>query len=113
MPKDTSFHDYVVYDLLGDAQGVSSRAMFGGWGLYKDGVIFGIIVGTELYFKVGSENQALFEQMGSHPFQYSRSNRKKITMAYWFVPEKVMEDREALYSLIEKSVAIGRKKKYD
>ena len=34
MPKDQSFHDYVVNDVLVGISGITSRAMFGGWGIY-------------------------------------------------------------------------------
>ena len=108
MKKDQSFHDYVVDDLLGDVPGIASRAMFGGWGIYKSGSIFGIIAGGELYFKVGIENRPEFERMGSHPFVYT-GHKKPVTMSYWLVPEDVLEDWEKLRDLMEKSVSITRK----
>ncbi len=111
MAKDRSFHDYIVYDLLGDVPGITSRTMFGGWAIYKNGTIFGIIVAAELYFKVDGENRSEFEQAASHPFVYAKSDGKSITMSYWLVPEEIMEDKERFYNLIEKSVAISRKRK--
>ncbi|OGZ74109.1 MAG: hypothetical protein A2908_03425 [Candidatus Staskawiczbacteria bacterium RIFCSPLOWO2_01_FULL_38_12b] len=50
MARDKSFHDYVIYDVLGSVMGITSRPMFSGWAIYQDGVVFGIIIGTELYF---------------------------------------------------------------
>lgn len=108
MTGDKSFHDYVVHDLLGNISGIASRAMFGGWGIYKSKLIFGIIAGGELYFKVGIENRSEFERMGSHPFVYT-GHKKPVTMSYWLVPEDVLEDRERLRDLMEKSVSITRK----
>ncbi len=43
MIQDKGFHAYVMSYLLGHLIGIRSRAMFGGWGLYKDGIIFGMI----------------------------------------------------------------------
>lgn len=40
--KDKSFHDYIVYDILGILTGITSKAMFGGWAIYNGGTIFGI-----------------------------------------------------------------------
>ncbi len=111
MTKDKSFHDYIIYDLLGDVPGITSRAMFGGWAIYKNGVIFGIIVAGELYFKVDNENRPKFEEMEGHPFVYAKSDGKPITMSYWLVPEEIMEDRERLYDLVDGSVAVSQKKK--
>ncbi len=104
--KNKSFHDYIVYDLLADIPDITSRAMFGGWALYKNGIIFGIIVAGELYFKVDNGNRPDFQRMESHPFVYVKSDGKSITMCYWLVPEEVLEDKERFYDLIEKSVAI-------
>ncbi len=93
MPK-TDFVDYVVSDLLGEWEGVRARAMFGGYGLYKDDVIFGIIVDDELYFKVGDANRKVYEAAGSRPFEYQAKGRSKPTqMSYWQVPADVMDDR--------------------
>ena len=109
--KEKSFHDYIVYDLLEGTRGITSRAMFGGWALYKDGIIFGIIVDGELYFKVDGTNRSDFERVESRPFVYAKSDGKPIEMSYWLVPEEMMEEREKLYDLVEKSTAISRKQK--
>lgn len=99
--RNHSFHDYVVYDLLEGVPGITSRAMFGGWGIYKDQVIFAIIIEGELYFKVDDSNRAEFERLGSHPFTYAKKDGKQVTMSYWLVPETVLEDREKLFDLLK------------
>lgn len=100
MPK-TDFHDYVVQDLMNGIRGITSRAMFGGWALYRDGVTFGIIADDELFFKVNDKNRPAYEARGSSPFVYE-SRGKKVTMkSYWQVPAGVMEDREELERWVE------------
>jgi len=111
MPKDVSFHDYIVYDLIGDIPYITSRAMFGGWAIYKCGVIFGIIIDAQLYFKVDNSNRFEYERAESHPFVYTKGKGKPVTMSYWLVTEEIMDDKERLYDLIERSVAISQKKK--
>ena len=71
MQKDSEFHDYILYDLLGDDPHITSQKMFGGYGLYQDGIIFGLIIDDTLYFKVGEENKAGYDEYGSKPFRYS------------------------------------------
>ena len=107
MKKDQSFHDCVVYDLLGDIPGITSRAMFGGWGIYKNGTIFAIIFDGALYFKDDDTNRADFERLGSHPFVYKQGNRKPTAMSYWLVPEGILEDRERLPEWVERSVNVS------
>lgn len=108
----SDFNDYVVKDLLADVEGIFSRAMFGGYGLYKDGIIFGIIADDELYLKVDKTNKKRFEAFGSHPFEYEGKNYKKIAMSYWLVPEDVLEDKTLVEELVFQSAAINAVKKY-
>lgn len=105
----SSFHDYVVRDLLAGLPGITSKRMFGGWGLYKAGVIFGIIVNGELYFKVDESNQKEYEVLGSRPFVYTKKAGKPVSMSYWFVPGAVLENRPKLYAWVEQSVACQTK----
>ena len=73
---------------------VTARAMFGGAGLYLDGVIFAIIVDGALYFKVDDENRPEYEAAGSGPFVPFPD--KPYAMSYYRVPPKVMADGGAL-----------------
>ena len=109
MSKRNDFVEYVVKDLLSELRGVTSRAMFGGYGLYKDGVIFGIVADDELYFKVGAANREKYEAAGSKPLTYDTKKRKNIVLSYWEVPADVMDDREAIAHWAEESYKISRK----
>ena len=107
--KRSEFADYVVEDLLRELRGVAARAMFGGHGLYKDGIIFGIIADEVLYFKVDDSNRAQYEAMGSRPFTYTARNNKKAVMSYWEVPVEVMEDAGTLAEWALASIKISQK----
>ena len=84
MTKGTTFHDYVVFDLFGDTANITSKAMFGGWAIYKKGISFAIIVGGELYFKIDDSNRPEFERLESHSCVYSKNDGKPVTM--WVCP---------------------------
>jgi DNA transformation protein len=111
MAKTNTFHEYVMTDLLGEVPGITSRAMFGGWGIYQNGIIFGIIANDQLYFKVGESNRESYETAGSHPFVYSQGNHHSTTMSYWLVPEFVLEDQDELQAWINDSVAVSLQSK--
>ncbi len=106
-PKHSDFVEYVVHDLLSQLPGIRARAMFGGWGLYKEDTIFAIIVDDQLYFKVDDTNQAQYEQHGSRPFTYE-SRGRSVTMSYWEVPAEVIDDREEITHWAEASYHISR-----
>ncbi len=97
-------------DLLADVPGITSRTMFGGWGIYKNRMFFGLISDGALYFKVGNGNRAEYEKMGSEPFAYY-SERKNITLSYWLVPEEILENRDVLSEWVENAVTEAQKTK--
>ena len=95
-----------MHDVFLGVPDITSRAMFGGWGIYQSGVIFAMIAEDELYFKVDTNNRADFEARGSHPFVYTmpKPNGKTMAMSYWKLPEEIMENRDELKKWIAKSV---------
>lgn len=109
---DVFFPDYVVEQL--SAFGVVSvRPMFGGHGIYKNGVMFGLIAGGELFFKVDDDNRPDFEAKKSAPFVYNAKGRA-VSLSYWYVPEDVMEDAGELCAWAEKAYGAAlRKRKAD
>jgi DNA transformation protein len=106
------FHEYVIHDVLGHIKGITSRKMFGGYGLYLDGDIFGIITDVnELRFKVDDSNRKQYEDIDSSPFIYhGHKSRKPTVMNYYLIPESLMEDRDKIYEWIFQSAELSRKK---
>lgn len=78
------FVDYVV-ELMAGWEVVLARKMFGGYGLYREGLMFALIVEDELFFKTDANNVAQFERAGSHPFVY-QSQTRTVQMSYWSAP---------------------------
>jgi DNA transformation protein and related proteins len=83
------FLSYVLEVMSHWAQ-VSSRKMFGGFGLYCEGLMFALIIEDELFFKADAENIAQFSQSGSHPFTY-QSKTRLVQVGYWSAPAESLE----------------------
>jgi DNA transformation protein len=94
MAVTDEFRDYVL-EQLAAAGKVTARRMFGGVGLYLDGLFFALISDDALYFKTDDANQRRFERAGSRPFR-PFPDRPNHVMAYWEVPADVLEDPEVL-----------------
>ena len=107
MARRSELLDYLVDQLapLGDARG---RALFGGHGVYIDGLIIGIIAFDTFYLKVDDANRADFEAAGSEPFTYDGKG-KPIVMSYWECPAEAMEDPDQLRAWAQKSLAASRR----
>lgn len=69
--------------------------MFGGWGLYLDDVMFGLIAAERFYLKVDRETEARFAAAGSESFTYHRG-AKQFAMSYREAPAGALGDSDAL-----------------
>jgi len=77
-------------ELLTPLGTVRARRMFGGHGLYCDGLFFALIAADRLYLKVNAQSQPAFSAAGCEPFVYDNKG-KRMTMSYWTVPADAME----------------------
>src|SRR5438045_1184991 len=57
-----------VLDLLREFGPVTAKPMFGGWGLYHEGLFFALIAEDMLYLKVDEANRAEFDDAHLEPF---------------------------------------------
>lgn len=108
MPRDLSFYQYVLNDLLADIPSITSKKMFGGWGLYYHKRIFAIIAESQLYFKVNASLISDFQKLGSRPFVYYRGDRP-VELSYWLLPDALKENKNLLEEWIARSAAIHLK----
>lgn len=105
MAISEAFKDYAVDQL--EAFGiVSVKKMFGGAGLYHDGLIFALIADDVLYFKVDDSNKADYKKAGMKPFKPFAD--KPMVMPYYEVPADVLEDRNRLAEWAEKACAASK-----
>ena len=111
MPKNNTFPEYVVSDVLSEVGGVTTRAMFGGYCVYKDGIVFGIIGNDELFFKVSETNIEDYKKAGSYQFEYTTKKGKTAKMNYWHVPDEVLEDKHEIVLWVNKAVKVALEKK--
>ena len=96
-----------IIDQLSPWAAITAKSMFGGFGVYRAGQIFAIIIEDTLYFKVDDTNRPDYESAGSEPFTYEAKGGKKHSLSYWQIPSEVMDDPEALAQWAEKAYQVG------
>ena len=74
---------------------VTVRRMFGGHGIFRDGVMFGLVVDDALYLKADDRNRAMFESCGLPRFEYAKQG-KRITVSYYLAPGEAMDVSQTL-----------------
>jgi DNA transformation protein len=103
------FRDFVLEQLEG-LSGVSSRAMFGGHGLYLEGAFFAILWKGRLYFRTDDDSRAEYVRRGMGPF---RPSPRQTLGSYYEVPPELIEDRRLLAAWARRAAACppaGRKR---
>lgn len=88
-------NDYIeylheVFELFGP---ITAQKMFGGYGIYHDGLMFALVDDDTLYLKADAQNRGDFEALGLGQFEFNR-NGKIIKMSYYQAPDEIMDDRE-------------------
>jgi len=118
-----------VLDQLEEIGDVTSRAMFGGVGLYHAGVFFGILASDTLYLKVDDSNLPDYEAAGMAEFNPypgdpprprsgqaprrrsgqapRRRSRHGGSMRYYAVPLDVLESAPELAAWARKAIAVA------
>lgn len=103
MSRDYCDH---LIDMLAPWANITARKMFGGFGLYRADVMFGLVLDDTLYFKVSDANRADYEAAGSVPFVYE-AKAKRVTVSYWTVPAEALDDDGTLCAWAANAYAVA------
>jgi DNA transformation protein and related proteins len=103
------FRDFVG-ELLAGFGPVRIKPMFGGVGVYADGVIFALIADDILHFKVDDDNRAGFEAEGMSPFVFL-GRGKPIATSYWRIPARLLDDPEEIADWARSALAAAGRAK--
>jgi DNA transformation protein len=86
----SEFTDY-LNDLFAQFGPINVRRMFGGYGIYHQGLMFALVVKDTLYLKADAESAELFRQKQLEQFEYLKAG-KKIRVGYYAAPVEALED---------------------
>ena len=114
MPRPSEFVEHVVETMRRFGK-VEARAMFGGWGLYHQGIFFALIAEEALFIKADDDTRPEFEALGLTPFVYRMKDGESITMTYYAAPEEALESADVMAEWARRGYAAalrakGRKK---
>ena len=109
MSVSDDYRDFVL-EQLAPAGRVTSRAMFGGVGLYLEGLFFALIDDDTLFFKTDEATRKRYESAGSKPF-CPYPDQPDQSMGYWTVPAEVLEDSDELAAWAREAMGVALAKK--
>ena len=85
-----------ILEMLEPLGDVSVRPMFGVGGMFCHGVMFGLIGGDRVFFKVDDELRPEFEAEGLKPYVFESSAGKQDVMSYLEAPDYTYDDQEEM-----------------
>ncbi len=88
-----AFANFVVELMAGFAP-VQAKRMFGGFGIFWQGLMLGIIIEDKLYFKVDDASEPRFVQRGLARFQYESKGGRTASLRYCEAPPEVYDEPE-------------------
>ena len=88
---------------LDGIEGLTSKKMFGGVGIFHDGTMFVIVSSAgDLFLRAGDDDRALFDEAGS---------KRHGKMPYYSIPDAVMTDATQLEEWVQRSIAVAHNAK--
>lgn len=99
MPRpDEAFAAHCL-ELLAPLGAAQARRMFGGHGLYLDGLMVGLIADEQLYLKTDAQTLTRWQAASGRPFVYASrrgDTTRTATMSYWTPPPEALESAAAM-----------------
>jgi len=83
-------------DLFASFGRIAVRRMFGAEGLFRDGLMFGIVYHERIYFKTSEESRQDFIAEGTGPLYYEFKNAEGVLTSYYELPDRLYDDPDEL-----------------
>jgi DNA transformation protein and related proteins len=109
MPLSPGFSDYIE-ELIAGFGKVEIKRMFGGAGVYRSGIGFGILDDDIFFIKADTAFGAELKRQGCKPWSYSVKKDGTVRdIAYWSLPATAADDGDEASALVKRSFEIAKK----
>jgi DNA transformation protein len=81
-----------IRELFSGFAPVAVRRLFGGAGIFADGIMFALVAGGVIYLKADAHNTPDFERENLEPFTYARKKERRAVMSYRRMPDRLYDD---------------------
>jgi DNA transformation protein len=88
---------------------LTMRRMFGKTGVFCDGVTIAMVTDDILYFRIDDQNPTTFAEAASTPPLNYRKQGRAIDLAFWRVPDRLLDDPDELVTWARAALADARR----
>lgn len=97
-----------IRDVFSGFGPVRLRRMFGGQGIFRDGLMFALEADGTLYLKADEADAPTFRAAGCTRFSYRKGDRD-VAIGYWSAPLAALEDPEIMAQWAQAAHACARR----
>lgn len=108
MSTSAEFLEFITEQMAGFGP-IAVRRMFGGAGVFRDGLMFALIADEVLYLKADETTETDFKAEGVGPFTYQTKRNPRTVMSYWRAPERCLDDPDEMTEWCRKAFAVALK----
>ena len=105
MPKGEAFAD--LFQAFGK---ITVRRMFGGAGLFVDGLMIGLVMNDQIYLKTDDQTRKAFIAENCQPFTYGAKGGKRVSLGYYAIPDRLLDDPEEFAVWARQAERVARAK---
>ncbi|MGA3001183.1 MAG: TfoX/Sxy family protein [Acetobacteraceae bacterium] len=88
---------------------LTMRRMFGKTGVFCNGLMFGMVADDTLYVRVDDDNKSVFKEAESAPPLNYEKQGQTIDLAFWRVPERLLDEPDELVTWARAALAAARR----
>jgi len=101
-----------IHELFAPFRPVTMKRMFGGAGLYAEGLMFGIVFDGTIYLRVDVASIPEFEREGSAPFVYplAKAHAGRPSRHFWRLPVRLYDEPDELAVWAARALAIAERR---
>ena len=102
-----------IHELFAPFRPVAVKRMFGGAGIYAEGLMFGLVFDGAIYLRVDETSVPSFEREGSAPFVYplAKNHPGRPSRHFWRLPDRLYDDPDELAIWAARALAIAEQRK--
>jgi DNA transformation protein and related proteins len=104
-----------IHELFAQFRPVTVKRMFGGAGVFVDGLAIAVVFDGVIYLRVDTDSIPEFEREGSRPFVYPLAKPPGRaggpSTSFWRLPERLYDDPDELAAWAGRSLAIAERRK--
>jgi DNA transformation protein len=94
-------------DLFAPFGRIVVRRMFGGEGLFRDGLMFGLVDNDRIFLKTSEETRQAFIAEGCRPFTFQMKRGEAILTSYYALPDRLYDEPDELAEWARTALAVA------